>query len=300
MTTGKEIQALREPDKVLTPTDYESVIAIAEKRIAAMERVKKVALRQLKPSAFTDWNGTPRLTADAAEHVGRHFGVSWKDIKKERIETRDEDGPFYFYMMSAVFSLPNTIDYAEAVGTAGARDDLWATRWEGEGKDRKKTVLPVEQINEQDVIKKAISNMIANGVPRLLGMADLTYEDLAEVGIKEEDVKSIRFKGKTGDATKAGEFTAEDQKTADSLRHMLTEMSDKNEAKGRALLKKFSAFTMKDKETGEQKEIPGRERVDELTAGRLKNTHRTVKKAYDDWMADTEGGGVPYEEWSNA
>jgi len=292
MTTGKEIQALREPDKVLTPTDYESVIAIAEKRITAMEQVKKYALKQLKPSAFTDWNGTPRLTADAAEHIARLFGVSWRDITVIKHEARDKDGPFYFYTATAVFSLPNSVDYVEVMGTASARDDLWAKR---DGK-----VLPAEEIDETNIMKKAISNMIANGVPRLLGMADLTHDDLAAAGIDTSGMSSVSFGGRTGGATKAKEFTAEDQKTADSLRHMLTEMSDKNEAKGRALLKKFSSYIRTDKGTGEKKTIPGRERVDELTSGRLENTHRTVKEAYDAWMEDTGGGGVPYEEWSNA
>ena len=146
---GKELQALREPDKVLTPTDYESIIQIAEKRITAMEHVKKVALKQLKPSSFIDWNGKPRMTADACEHVGRLFGVSWKDIKKERVETRDQSGAFYFYTMTAVFFLPNAVDYVEVIGTAGARDDLWATRWEGEGENRKKTVVPPSRLTSR-------------------------------------------------------------------------------------------------------------------------------------------------------
>lgn len=52
------------------------------------------------------------------------------------------------------------------------------------------------EIDRTDVMKAAITNTIGNGITRLLGIRNLTWEDLTEANIKQEDVTSIQYKKK--------------------------------------------------------------------------------------------------------
>lgn len=283
MTASKDLAPLVHPERAIEEQDNESLIRLAEKRIMAMEKVKAFALKQLKPSAFMDWNETPRLTADACEHIARLFGVSWRGTTLERKDGRDKDGQMYYWVAKAVFSLPNAIDFIEAVGTASVRDELWAKRG-GQ-------ILPMEEIDETNIMKKAISNMIANGVPRLLGMADLTYEDLEAAGIDRQAVGSVKFKGKGGSAAgKEQKWTANDQQRSTELGQMLMAMADNEGERAAELLEEFTAFEGRD-----GKQVPGVRERSKLSSGRLKVAHDVVKKAHDAWQEDNPL--VPYLEW---
>jgi hypothetical protein len=62
------------------------------------------------------------------------------------------------------------------------------------GKTRKAIVLPVIEVDPGKVKKSAISNAINSGIMRLLGMRNLTWEDLAKGGIKRENLAKVDYK----------------------------------------------------------------------------------------------------------
>ena len=163
----------------------------AEKRVEAMNKIKRMALRLTNRHDWVDENGKPYLQASGAEKVARLFGISWR-ISEPIIEHLE--GGHWLVTYTGEFSLGGaTID---AIGTRSSKDGFFkAYRYEGPENDRKKVELPPSEIDRGDVKKSAYTNLLGNGITRLLGIRNLTYEDLQEsAGIRREDITSVTFK----------------------------------------------------------------------------------------------------------
>ena len=171
-----------------------TLVAIAEqleKRVEAMTKIKRMALRLTNRHDWVDENGKPYLQASGAEKVARLFGISWR-VSEPIIENLE--GGHWLVTYTGEFSLGGAT--IEAVGTRSSKDGFFRQyRWEGEGDKRRKIELPASEIDRGDVKKSAYTNLLANGITRLLGIRNLTYEDLQEcAGVRKEDITSVTFK----------------------------------------------------------------------------------------------------------
>lgn len=169
----------------------DDIIASAERRIASVEKIIGLALKITNEQDWVDQNGRPYLTASGAEKIARLFGVCWSNIKMDKIMTEDETGPFYFYQTSGVFTLKS--DKVEAVGTCSSKDQFFAARWEGSGEHRKKIFLPLSQVDETNIMKASYSNCVANGITRLLGLRNLTWDQVQKAGIRKDKVSAVAY-----------------------------------------------------------------------------------------------------------
>jgi len=191
-------------DKSLTITDGEpevlpaiadnTLIAIAEqaeKRVEAMQKIKRMALKLTNPHDWVDENGKPYLQASGAEKVARLFGISWR--MSEPIRENIEGGHFT-YTYHGEFSLAGAS--IEAIGTRSSKDGFFKKyEWKGDGEKRTRVELPVSEIDPGDVKKSAYTNLLGNGITRLLGIRNLTYEDLKEyAGISKEQISSVEYR----------------------------------------------------------------------------------------------------------
>jgi len=179
-----------------------TIIAIAdqaEKRVEAMGRIKRMALRLTNRHDWVDENGKPYLQASGAEKVGRLFGVSWR-ISEPTFD--NEDGGHFMFTYKGEFSLAGAT--IEAVGTRSSKDGFFKQyRYEGVGDGRKRIELPPSEIDKGDVKKAAYTNLVANGITRLLGIRNLTYDDLKDyAGITKEQIMSVQY-AKAGKAPPA-------------------------------------------------------------------------------------------------
>lgn len=164
-----------------------AVAAQAEKRVEAMAKIKRMALRLTNPHDWVDQNGRPYLQASGAEKVGRLFGISWR-ISEPIMENLD--GGHFSYTYTGEFSLGGAT--IEAVGTRSSKDGFFKKyQWD----DGKRTELPSSEIDRGDVKKSAYTNLLGNGITRLLGIRNLTYDDLREfAGISRDQVTSVEYK----------------------------------------------------------------------------------------------------------
>jgi hypothetical protein len=176
----------------------------AEKRVNAMVKIKRAALRSTSKFDWTDQNGKPYLNVSGSEKIARIFGVSWR-----------LDEPFTY---KGYFSLAGAT--IEAIGTRSSKDGFF-TRYEYGPKDEdgksKRTTLPPSAIDRGDVKKAAYTNLLGNGITRILGLRNLTYEDLQEfAGISKEQITKIEYKSKPKDSPKMdgqeSEFISEGQR----------------------------------------------------------------------------------------
>lgn len=188
VTTGTE--AIEQISPIADNTLIE-VAEQAEKRVVAMTKIKRMALKLTNPHDWVDESGRPYLQASGAEKVARLFGVSWRIFEPVR---EPIEGGHFIYTYHGEFSLGMAT--IEAIGTRSSKDGFFKKyQYVGEGEKKTRVELPVSEIDPGDVKKSAYTNLLANGITRLLGIRNLTYEDLVEfAGIRKEQITSVAYK----------------------------------------------------------------------------------------------------------
>ena len=158
-----------------------AVAEAAEKRIAAVNRIKGLALRVTNHQDWTDQGGKPYLQVSGSEKVARLFGISWRLDEPTREE--HEDGHFS-YTFKGYFTMGAA--EIEVVGTRSSSDPFF-----GGGKHNRK---PPSEIDRNDVKKGAMTNCIGNGISRLLGIRNLTWDEVKSGGVQQSQVSKVEYK----------------------------------------------------------------------------------------------------------
>lgn len=157
------------------------VAEAAERRVAAINRIKVLSLKVTNAHDWNDQGGKPYMAVSGAEKVARLFGISWRLNEPVR---EDHDDGHFDYSFKGFFSMGTA--EIEVIGTRGSQDPFF-----GGSKDRP---IPPSEIDRNDVKKGAMTNCIGNGISRLLGIRNLTWEELAEAGIKRESVGKVLYR----------------------------------------------------------------------------------------------------------
>ena len=184
-------------DSSIVPVASEALVELAaqaERRVEAINKIKAYSLRLTQPSDWVDQNGRPYLQVSGAEKIARLFGISWRIDEPIREEL---EGGHYIYTYKGYFSLAGA--EIEAIGSRSSKDPFFK-RYVYENGERKE--LPPSEIDPGDVKKAAYTNCIGNGITRLLGLRNISYEDLEKVaGIKREQIAKIQYKSKDKQST---------------------------------------------------------------------------------------------------
>jgi len=170
----------------------ETLIAIAEqaeRRMDAVIKIKKVALKATNARDWADQNGNPYLQGSGSEKVGRVFGVSWR-VGEPALELLE--GGHFQYTYQGEFSIAGAT--ITVIGTRSSKDPFFKRYAYGKSE---KTELPPSEIDKGDVKKAAYTNCIGNGITRLLGIRNLTWADLKEfANIDKDMVTRVEYKDK--------------------------------------------------------------------------------------------------------
>lgn len=189
---------LENTGEALTVISTDSLINIANKAEARIEAVKKIKGLSLRVTNYQDWvdqNGKPYLQTSGGEKIARLFGISWT-VEEPRTQ-QDGDEGHYMVTYKGIFNLGNAS--IECIGTRSSKDGFFKKYEKGtyvndkyvQGKE-----LPPGAIDIGDVVKSAYTNLIGNGITRLLGIRNLTYDDLAEAGIDVQKITKVEYKSK--------------------------------------------------------------------------------------------------------
>ena len=183
---------------VVTESDLENALKVAERNERLAQKIKILAIKQTNPKDWVDQDGKPYLQSSGAEKVARLFGISWRLCegypKKETL--KDEAGTYYVYTCKGEFEMGGKT--VEVIGTCSQRDKFFG---------RKGGELKAEsEIDITNIIRKAVTNMEVNGITRLLGIRNLTWEEINEAGIKQENSNAVNYKTKAGEAAEVEGF----------------------------------------------------------------------------------------------
>jgi len=169
------------------PIADDSLIAIAkmaEARIDAVVKIKQLALKVTQPRDWTDQQGNPYLQVSGSEKIANLFNVSWSFLTPEPLYEQDPDG-HYTYTFQGRFSMGGRS--IEVEGSRSSKDSFFKQNKYVNDVKTEKTID--ERDNKRDVKMAALTNMLGNGITRLLGIRNLTWEDLEKfAGIKQGDV----------------------------------------------------------------------------------------------------------------
>ena len=190
LPTGQEIAIA--DDFLIQVADH------AEKRIDAVIKIKKVALKVTNARDWTDQQGNPYLQSSGSEKVANLFNISWRI--DEPVYEEDPDG-HYTYSYKGYFSLGGRI--IEAEGSRSSKDPFFKQYKYKDDKGNKLTppleIAVSDRTNKRDVRMAALTNLLGNGITRILGIRNLTWQDLKEfANITKEQVTTIQYK-KGGD-----------------------------------------------------------------------------------------------------
>jgi len=181
-----QIQAHTElPETALEDDRLITIAEQAERRIDAVKRIKGLVLRVTNSADWVNQGGKPYLQGSGGEKVARLFGISWRLGPPK--EVKDPDGHVTFSYVGR-FSLG--MAEIDALGMRSSRDPFFAKAGE--------EVIDPRLIDMTDVQKAAYTNCIANGVTRLLGIRNMTWEELKDAGIEQDKVATVTYKTKAG------------------------------------------------------------------------------------------------------
>lgn len=168
--------------KFLTDDSLIEMANNAERRIAAVKKIKTLSLAVTTAQDWQDEGGKPYLWVSGAEKIARLFNISWR-IDEPEVE--DHDDGHFTYHFKGFFKFSN--NEIEAIGSRSSRDNFFS---KAHGR-----ALDPGTINRGNVKKAAYTNCIGNGVTRLLGIRNLTWQELAHAGIVQGQSQAIDRSG---------------------------------------------------------------------------------------------------------
>jgi hypothetical protein len=230
----------------------------AERRIDAVIKIKQIALKVTNARDWTDQGGNPYLQVSGAEKIANLFNISWR-IDEPICETED-DGHFTFTYTGTFTISGRSIQVS---GSRSSKDPFFKKYvWV----NNVKTEAPISAIDRRDVKMAAMTNLLGNGITRLLGIRNLTYSDLEQYAkINKDQIGKVEYKGKNGDKPPIKEPQKKSEEAANTDPNKISE----------AQRKRFYAIA---KNTGySDEEI----KAHLLTLG-IEHTADILKSQYDD------------------
>lgn len=253
---GEALPAIIDADRMI------EIAEKAEKMVLAQRKIINAALSITNPQDWIDFNGKPYLELGGAEKIAKTFGISW-DAPKMEIEFI-QDGHYNIRFSGHIYDERRSI---YVIGGTSSRNKFFA----GASQDK-----PVDDIDRNEVIKKALTNWMNNGIKRIMGIRNLTWEEVERItGIKRDDTSQVRFK--TGDQAT--------ERLRTDVWDMLMQMADGDEKRAKAMLSKATEFS--DKETGEV--VKGKTDISKVSSKQLEVVNDIVTKNFNAYLKKMGG-----------
>jgi hypothetical protein len=162
----------------------EAFIEEADKRVRCINKMKSIIFKVTNIGDWTDQGGKPYLRAEGAEAIATALHIEWDKPSLEITESDNGHKTFeysgYFYFLGRKVWI---------MGARGSNDPFFA---KAGGSDR-----PIETINMANVKKAAYTNLLNNGIKRILGIRNMTWELLEEhYGMKKSQATKVDYSAK--------------------------------------------------------------------------------------------------------
>jgi hypothetical protein len=265
-----EVVIHREDPEFSFPLVTGEQIKQAEESVEAIKKIKLLALRVTTPHDWVDMGGKPYLAETGCMKIARLFGVSFTDLTVEEVKRTEGSTTVYRYIATCTARFNG--GSLEVEGAASSDDDFFSMR-NGER-------LPIQDINLNNIRKKATTNAQSRALKKILGLGGLTWEDVRGAGVEKSATASVRYKGQ-----KAA-HTTEGADTRTRIGNMLADLAPWYDKSPEELLDGFSGF-----ESGGRRRSC--KRVEDLSDKWAASTLKKVEEAWRAMEAEKAGGREP-------
>lgn len=233
-------------DKEVVSVETET-LAITDESIRVW---KEMTIRALRLTTEQDWvsqDGKPYLQHSGAERIAKPYGISLLDVRREKIVSQDDGGQYYIYIYEgdASMRISGRIVTQHAVGTCSSRDALY-------GKSGG-VYKQLSQVDEPSVMKAAHTNFIVNAITHILGLRNLTWDQLKAAGLNADAICTVEHQIGSKGGSMAKDLSTEGQgKLAEVLKWGLA-MNEGDASDAARYFEMISTFQYTDKKSGEKK-----------------------------------------------
>jgi hypothetical protein len=202
-----DIRELREPNyqpiRIMAADpamSLEEQISRAEKYVELQVKMRNLAIRATNINDWIDQEGKPYLQWTGTAKVAAIFGVTYHTREYLREKQTDQKGEYLVFTCMGDVSWQNRS--VPEVGMASSRDSFFGVRSRKDSAgNSEKYFLPLSEIDQTNLKKKATTNFLNRGLKSLLGFAP-TWEEVSEAtggAIARDKVQQVsRNKGSQG------------------------------------------------------------------------------------------------------
>ncbi|MFA5542738.1 MAG: hypothetical protein WDA47_03130 [Bacilli bacterium] len=208
-----------------------------EKNIELFNKIKTVSLKLTKEK---DWvlqkEDSPYLMDRGAENIAIAWGIdiSGVDLKMEWAE--DEKGRYYIFTATGKAYAKKLGRYVEDIGVCSQRDKFFGMAGG--------TLKEIEDVDMANIKRKAVTNLYNRLIKRVVGLMNVTVDDLVAAGLDVKKIPKIDYK--KGSQKVAKTFTPAYQEKLQKIRDIANRLAQGNEEIARKAIKEASYFKLKD------------------------------------------------------
>lgn len=211
----------------MSQSELVQIAAQAEQRIDAIKKIKNTAIKLTNENDWVDQGGKPYLQASGSEKVAGAFSISWSFLTAEPDCEEDPDG-HYTYTYHGRFTMAGRS--IEIDGSRSSKDPFFKEYHYPNGRDKPRVEREIhERTNKRDVKMAALTNLLGNGITRMLGIRNMTYADLEEfAGIKKENLGKVTYgKDKPEVKKTQSKSQSKDDKATIKIKEVRTQSGEK-------------------------------------------------------------------------
>jgi hypothetical protein len=184
--------------------DWDGLIKHLQIQKEAFKKMRIILLGYTREKDWVNIDGSPFLQESGAQAIGGPMSVNIVEIKSEKTWGEDKKGRFYTWKYwGRAYSLKIRREI-EIEGICSSRDKFFG-KVSGEYKE-------LEEVDEPNVMRKALTNLYRNGVMRLLGLRNIEWSELSAANLNIQSIKKVEH---TLGGKKTGTSEAAIQETLD-------------------------------------------------------------------------------------
>ena len=240
--------------------DFDADLAVAqmEKRAVFLGKIKVASLNTLGNQDFHRLDGKPYLQGTGCEKLKPLWGIYFRDVTIEpsaaEIRRAIEDGRQVTVECMGTAGSRVTGEESVFIGTRSSDDKFFGGQQEKLG-----------QMDAGHLRKAAYTNFEVNAITRLLGLRNLSWDEIQGAGHKQEGVGASVAYDRSGDGSSL----------SNKIWKMILDLTGGDENAGKDMLEEMSAFAGK-----EGNQVPGIRSFKGVGEPRLKVIYGKVKREW--------------------
>lgn len=222
----------------------EQEIEKVEKGVELFNKVKIVSLKLTKES---DWvfQGIDRETKEpmspylmdrGAENIAIAWGIDISGIELRMEWAEDEKGKYYAFIAKGKAYAKKLSRYVEDIGVCSQRDKFFGMIG---GK-----LKEIEEVDMANIRRKAVTNLYNRLIKRVIGLMNITTDDLRAAGLDIKKIPGIEYKN--GAQKTAKTLSLEYQKKLQEIQDIVNKLAAGNPEIAKNFIKTASYFKSKE------------------------------------------------------